>query len=147
MYLLALPSSTSFEVKSVKFATRVALAFRRLSRQAALQGRTLMMRHSIAASVLVLLFAANLFAADKEVKGTVVKVDLKKSTITVKTDDGEKTYDINDDTKFLGPKGGVSKEGIKDDRLAPGAEVKLVIAGNNKTAREVHLPERKEKDK
>jgi hypothetical protein len=106
-----------------------------------------MLRHSIAALVLLVLFAANLFAADKEVKGTVVKVDLKKSTLTVKTDDGEKTYDINDDTKFLGPKGGVSKEGIKDDRLAVGAEVKLVIAGNNKTAREVHLPERKDKDK
>ena len=106
-----------------------------------------MMRHSIAALMLVLLFAANLLAADKEVKGTVVKVDLKKSTLTIKTDDGEKTYDINDDTKFLGPKGGVSKEGIKDDRLAPGAEVKLVIAGNNRTAREVHLPERKDKDK
>ena len=106
-----------------------------------------MLRHTIAALVLLVLFAANLFAADKEVKGTVVKVDVKASTLTIKTDDGEKTYDINDDTKFLGPKGGVSKEGIKDDRLAVGAEVKLVIAGNNKTAREVHLPERKDKDK
>ncbi len=106
-----------------------------------------MLRHLIAASVLLFVFAGGLLAADKEVKGTVVKVDLDKKTLTVKTEDGEKTYDINDDTKFLGPKGGVSKEGIKDDRLAKGAEVKLVIAGNNKTAREVHLPERKEKDK
>jgi predicted RNA-binding protein len=106
-----------------------------------------MLRHSIAASVLLFVFAGGLLAADKEVKGTVVKVDLDKKTLTVKTEDGEKTYDINDDTKFLGPKGGVSKEGIKDDRLTKGAEVKLVIAGNNKTAREVHLPERKEKDK
>ena len=106
-----------------------------------------MLRHSIAALVLLVLFAANLFAADKEVKGTVVKVDVKASTLTIKTDDGEKTYDINDDTKFLGPKGGASKEGIKDDRLAKGAEVKIVVAGNNKTAREVHLPERKDKDK
>jgi len=92
-----------------------------------------MLRHTIAALVLLVLFAANLFAADKEVKGTVVKVDVKASTLTIKTDDGEKTYDINDDTKFLGPKGGASKEGIKDDRLAKGAEV--------------HLPERKDKDK
>jgi hypothetical protein len=106
-----------------------------------------MLRHTIAALVLLVLFAANLFAADKEVKGTVVKVDVKASTLTIKTDDGEKTYDINDDTKFLGPKGGASKEGIKDDRLAKGAEVKIVVAGNNKTAREVHLPERKDKDK
>jgi len=106
-----------------------------------------MLRHSIAALVLLVLFAANLFAADKEVKGTVVKVDVMASTLTIETDDGEKTYDINDDTKFLGPKGGASKEGIKDDRLAKGAEVKIVVAGNNKTAREVHLPERKDKDK
>jgi hypothetical protein len=106
-----------------------------------------MLRHSIAALVVLILFAANLFAADKEVKGTVVKVDVKASTVTIKTDDGEKTYDINDDTKFLGPKGGASKEGIKDERLAKGAEVKIVVAGNNKTAREVHLPEKKDKDK
>jgi predicted RNA-binding protein len=106
-----------------------------------------MLRHSIAASVLLLVFACGVLAADKEVKGTVIKVDLDKKTLTVKTEDGEKTYDINDDTKFLGPKDGVSKDGIKDDRLAKGAEVKLVIAGNNKTAREVHLPERKGKDK
>jgi hypothetical protein len=106
-----------------------------------------MLRHAIAASAVLLVFAGGLLAADKEVKGTVVKVDLDKKTLTVKTDDGEKTFDINDDTKFLGPKGGASKEGIKDDRLVKGAEVKLVIAGNNKTAREVHLPERKDKDK
>jgi hypothetical protein len=104
-----------------------------------------MFRYSIAAAVVALVFAATLFAADKEVKGTVVKVDAKANTLTIKTDDGEKTYDINDDTKFLGPKGGASKEGIKDDRLAKGAEVTILVAGNNKTAREVRLPERKDK--
>ena len=106
-----------------------------------------MLRYSIAAAVVALIFAATLFAADKEVKGTVVKVDMKENKLTIKTDDGEKTYDINEETKFLGPKGGASKEGIKDDRLVKGAEVKIVVAGNNKTAREVHLPDRKEKDK
>jgi hypothetical protein len=87
-------------------------------------------------------------AADKEVTGTLVKVDLKASTLTVKTDDGEKTYDVNAETKFIGPKGGVSDGGLKDDRLVKGVALKLVIAGNNKTAREIHLPERKKgKDK
>jgi hypothetical protein len=76
----------------------------------------------------------------------VVKVDLKGSQLVVKTADGEKTYDVNAETKFIGPKGGASEAGLKDDRLVAGAEVKLVIAGNNKTAREVHLPLRK-KDK
>ncbi len=102
-----------------------------------------------AAGIVALFFVANIAtAADKEVKGTVVKVDLKASKLVVKTDDGEKTYDINAETKFIGPKGGASDAGLKDDRLVAGAEVKLVIAGNNKTAREVHLPVRKkEKDK
>ena len=35
-----------------------------------------MLRHSIAASVLLFVFAGGILAADKEVKGTVVKVDL-----------------------------------------------------------------------
>ena len=85
---------------------------------------------------------------DKEIKGTIVKVDIKGSTLTIKTDDkAEKTYDVNDKTKFLGPKGGASDAGLKDDRLVAGAEVRLVIAANNRTCREVHLPDRKKKDK
>jgi hypothetical protein len=94
--------------------------------------------------VLVGLFfvAGSLLAADKEVMGKVVKVDATKKVLTIKTDDGTKEYMVNEETKFVGPKGGVSKEGIKDERLAPGATVKLVIAGNNKTVREVHLPEK-----
>jgi hypothetical protein len=107
-----------------------------------------MFRCTTAAFAAILLFVSGVQAADKEVKGTVVKVDLKAKTLTVKTADGEKTFDVNDDTKFLGPKGGVSDAGLKDDRLTAGAEVKLLIAGNNRTAREVHLPERtKAKDK
>lgn len=96
------------------------------------------------ASVLVLLLPTST-AADKELTAKLVKVDVKNNVLTVKTDDGEKKYDVNDETKFLGPKGGVSDKGIKDDRLVAGAELKLVIAGNNRTLREVHLPERKAK--
>ena len=66
-------------------------------------------------------------------------------TLTIKTDDGNKDYTVNTETKFIGPKGGESKEGIKDERLVAGAELKLVIAANNKTVREVHLPEKKKK--
>src|SRR5437763_16502178 len=78
-------------------------------------------------------------AADKEVTGTLVKVDVKNNTLTVKTDDGEKTYDVNTETKFLGPKGGASDAGLKDDRLVKGVMLKLVVAGNNRTAREVRI--------
>jgi hypothetical protein len=101
-----------------------------------------MVRHAVAAALALVVMAGLALAADKEVKGKVVKVDLKKNTITVITDDGEKVYTVNAETKFIGPKGGVSDAGIKDDRLVKGAEVKLVIAGNNRTIREVHLPER-----
>lgn len=82
---------------------------------------------------------------DKEVKGTLVKVDLKASTLTVKVGDKgeEKTYDVNEKTKFIGPKGGKGDAGLKDDRLVPGAELRLMVAGNNRTLHEVHLPERK----
>jgi hypothetical protein len=106
-----------------------------------------MLRHSIAASIALLVLASSLLAADKEVKGTIVKVDVKKNVITVKTDDGNKDYDVNKDTKFIGPRGGLSEKGIEDDRLEKGAEVTLKVAGNNKTLREVHLAMRKGKDK
>jgi hypothetical protein len=106
-----------------------------------------MLRHAIVGFVVLALATGSVWAADKEVKGTVVKVDLKNKTLTIKTDDGEKTYDVNDDTKFIGPKGGAADEGLKDERLVAGAPVKVVVAGNNKTAREVHLPERKKKGK
>jgi hypothetical protein len=104
-----------------------------------------MLRHAIMAVVILVLFAGGLLAADKEVKGKLVKVDVDKKVLTINTDDGKKEYAVSAETKFIGPKGGVSKDGIKDERLVAGAELKLVIAGNNKTVREVHIPEKKKK--
>ena len=78
--------------------------------------------------------------------GKVVKVDAKKNTITLNTLDGKKVYTVSDETKFVGPRGGVSDDGIKDDRLKVGAEITLVIAGNNKTVREVRLPMREKEE-
>jgi hypothetical protein len=108
-----------------------------------------MFARQIAAGLLgLLILAGPALAADKEVKAKLVSVDAEKMTLTVVTDDGKKiAYDVNDDTKFLGPKGGVSDKRMKDDRLVKDAELKLVVAGNNRTLREVHLPERKAKDK
>src|SRR5947209_2680368 len=93
-----------------------------------------MLRHSVLGVLALLILVGAASAADKEVKGTVVKVDVKKNTLTIKTDDGPKTYDVNEQTKFLGPKGGVSEAGLKDDRLEAGAEVVVLVAANNKTA-------------
>jgi hypothetical protein len=104
-----------------------------------------MLRHAIMAMVILVLFAGGLLAADKEVKGKLVKVDVDKKVLTINTDDGKKEYAVSAETKFISPKGGVSKDGIKDERLVAGAELKLVIAGNNKTVPEVHIPEKKKK--
>lgn len=101
-----------------------------------------MFRRVMAGLVSLLVVAGTALAADKEVKGKVIKVDARKNLVQIQTDDGKKEYTINDETKFLGPRGGPSDAGIKDDRFVPGAEVILVIAGNNRTVREVRLPER-----
>ena len=106
-----------------------------------------MLRHSFAVIVALLVLASSALAAAKEVKGKIVKVDVKKNIITVMTDDGKKDYEVNKDTKFIGPKGGVSEKGIEDDRLQVGVEVTLKVAGNNRTLHEVHIPAKKGKEK
>jgi hypothetical protein len=105
-----------------------------------------MLRHPIAVIVALLVLAGSALAVDKELKGKIVKVDVKKNVITVMTEDGKKDYEVNKDTKFIGPKGGVSEKGIDDDRLQPGVEVTLKIAGNNRTLHEVHIPAKKGQD-
>jgi hypothetical protein len=104
-----------------------------------------MLRYAVAVVLALLLLAGNVCAGDKEVKCKVVKVDVKKMILTVQAGTDKKEYTLSKDTKFIGPKGGVSAEGIKDDRLVPGAEIRLIVAANNRTVREVHLPERKTK--
>lgn len=99
------------------------------------------LRQPITALLALLLLSSGLLAADKTIKATLIKVDVKK-VLSVKTDDGKKDFVANTSTKFIGPRGGVSDAGIKDDRLKPGAALTLVVAGNNKTLREVRLPER-----
>jgi len=77
----------------------------------------------------------------KEVKGEITKIDKDKMTFKVKGEDGKTVvYKIEEATKFLGPNGGESKEGVKDDRFVVGAEVTLVLSKSGKTLEEVHLP-------
>ncbi|MCI0455992.1 MAG: hypothetical protein L0Z62_03305 [Gemmataceae bacterium] len=82
-----------------------------------------------------------------EITGKVKDVDLKKKAFTITLTEGgkDRTFLVNNTTKFVGPKGGVSKEGLEDDRMAKGYEVKVVAAADSKTAREVRLPVRKPK--
>jgi hypothetical protein len=115
-----------------------------------------MLRKSVGAMI-ALVVAASLVAAQtkdkdkkdaKEIKAKVVKVDMVKKIITVTLEDGKTKQDlkIDDDTKFIGPRGGESKEKLKDDRLAVGAEIKFVMASGGKAVKEIHLPMRKAKD-
>jgi len=50
-----------------------------------------------------------------------VKVDTRKGILTVSPLGSKKVYRITDKTKFVGPRGGLSDDGIKDDRLTIGA--------------------------
>lgn len=86
----------------------------------------------------------------KEVVGKVKEVLVAKKSFTITLAGGkDRTFLVNDATKFVGPRGGVSPDGLKDDRLAKGNEVKVIPAADDKTAKEVKLPFRKkaEKDK
>ena len=49
-----------------------------------------MLRRSVATLVAFFFIASALLAADKTVKGTLVKVDIKKQQLVLKTDDSKK---------------------------------------------------------
>ena len=113
-----------------------------------------MLRRSIAGALGVAMLGMALVAAaadkdkevkkeGKEVKGEITKIDKDKATFKLKTEDGKTTdYKIEDATKFVGPKGGAAKEGIKDDRFVVGAPVTLVLSKDGKKVEEIHLPNR-----
>jgi hypothetical protein len=113
-----------------------------------------MLRRSIAGAVGVVMLGMALVASaadkdkdakaeGKEVKGEITKIDKDKMTFKLKTEDGKTTdYKIEDATKFVGPKGGAAKEGIKDDRFVVGAPVTLVLSKDGKKVDEIHLPNR-----
>jgi hypothetical protein len=83
----------------------------------------------------------------KEIKGKITKVDVDKMTLSIETDDGKKLdFKVDDDVKFIGPNKGLSKQGIKDDRVKVGAQVTLTTDSTGKILKEVHLP-RRGKDK
>ncbi|MBY0527376.1 MAG: hypothetical protein K2R98_28530 [Gemmataceae bacterium] len=59
----------------------------------------------------------------EEIKGSVVKVDAEKSTITVKVDDKDKEFTVAKDAKILSAKDKPLKDGLKS--LKEKAEVIL----------------------
>ena len=51
-----------------------------------------MLRRSVATLVVFFMLVSTLLAADKIVKGTLIKVELKKHQLLLKTDDGKKMH-------------------------------------------------------
>lgn len=101
-----------------------------------------MIMYSRIASAAVACIAAcglALAAEPASVQGTIVKVDTAKKTLTVKTDDGVKAFSVSKETKFFGPRGGASDDGIEDDRLVAGASVRIVPNPRGRWVKEVHL--------
>jgi len=98
--------------------------------------------------LVVALGIVGLQAQDKKdaVAGKVKLVDIKKSEFVITLKDGkDRTFSVSKETKFIGPQGGVSKKGLKDDRMEPGYEVSVTAGTDGKSAVEVKLPYRKKK--
>jgi hypothetical protein len=82
------------------------------------------------------------------VGGTVKSVDLKANAFTITlADKKDRTFAVDDKTKFWGPLGGdrgTGPAGLKDDCMEKGYEIKVLPAAKNpKVARDVYLPNRK----
>jgi hypothetical protein len=81
---------------------------------------------------------------DAKVVGKIKIMNLARSNFTITLEDGkDRTFAVDKKTKFFGPQGGKAKDGLKDDRMGKGYEVKVVPTKDGKTAKEVHLPYRK----
>ena len=108
------------------------------------------MKRLIAGFVILALFSVSGEAQDKGKKddkqlviGKVKSVDEENMKFTLNLEGGkQRTFHVNEETKFIGPKGGKG-DGLKDDRLAKGYEVKVLPDKTGKNALEVHLPFRK----
>jgi hypothetical protein len=83
----------------------------------------------------------------KSLSGPIATVDFDKGTFRILVSDGgDRTFIVDEDTKFVGAGGGIrgiGKPGLKDDMMVKGTEVRVMIAPNQKAAAEVHLPKRK----
>ncbi len=79
----------------------------------------------------------------KLIMGKVKSVDTVKNAFTITLEGGkDRMFGVNDQTKFIGPKGGKG-DGLKDDRMDKGYEVKILPSADGKVAMEVHLAFRK----
>ncbi|MFO0808046.1 MAG: hypothetical protein U0746_05445 [Gemmataceae bacterium] len=101
-----------------------------------------MLRRFTATAAVAALLVGAVLAADKEIKGKIVKYDPDTRDITVKTADGkDDEQKLGADAKVFDAKGAESKEGTKDKRIKAGADVKLLIPDKARTVKELHFLE------
>ena len=84
-------------------------------------------------------------AGATELTTKVVRVDVAKGILTVDDAGKKRDFRVTDDTRIVGPRGAANKERLKDERFAPGWEMKLTIAPDGKKLLKIQLPLRKEK--
>jgi hypothetical protein len=81
---------------------------------------------------------------DKDVVGIVKEVSVKeKRFVLTLPDKSDRTFLVNKETKFTGPRGSDREDGLQDDCMSKGYEVHVVPAQDDKIAKEVKLPLRK----
>jgi hypothetical protein len=86
-------------------------------------------------------------ADEKEIVGVVKEVKVKeKLFVLTLTDKSERTFKVSKETKFIGPRGSDREDGLQDDCMSKGYEVKVVPAADQNFAKEVKLPLRKKED-
>ena len=84
---------------------------------------------------------------DKEVVGVVKEVKVKeKYFVLTLPDKTDRTFQVNKETKFTGPRGSDREDGLQDDCMSKGYEVHVVPATDEKIAKEVKLSLRKKED-
>jgi len=82
-------------------------------------------------------------AADKEIKGKIVKVDVDGRKITINEDGKSVEYGVLARGAVVTVDGKESKDGLADRALARGAEVTLTIPANGRFVKEIAVESRK----
>jgi hypothetical protein len=80
------------------------------------------------------------------IAGKVKSVDLKMPSFTITASGKDRKFAVDAKTEFWGPKGGdrgTGPDGLKDDCMAVGYDIKVAASKDGKSATDVYLPNRK----
>jgi len=92
------------------------------------------------AAVLAVAFIGFVGLMAAEYKGKVLKFDTEKSTVTVKTEDGEKVLTYSSDSKFIAGKGEMKEETkakMLKREIKEGKEPEVTVITEKKDGKEV----------